>query len=113
MMIYRIKTSLFAEEDKYGSYGHLLLKYFLAEGVMCNHSLFLASADTSTEHILKVNKYLDHKVIHTQSEESILLFLAHLWGAYAIPVALSGVRRPSFVVRRTSCVVCVHHNYQK
>ena len=75
MMIYRIKTSLFAEEDKYGSYGHLLLKYFLAEGVMCNHSLFLASADTSTEHILKVNKYLDHKVIHTQSEESILLFL--------------------------------------
>ena len=23
------------------------------------------------------------------------------------------VRRPSFVVRRTSCVVCVHHNYQK
>ena len=41
------------------------------------------------------------------------LFLAHLWGAYAIPVALSGVRRPSFVVRRASCVVCVHHNYQK
>ena len=33
-------------------------------------------------------------------------FLAHLWGAYAIPMALSGVRRPS-------CVVCVHHNYQK
>ena len=49
---------MFAEEDKYGSYSHLLLKYFLAEGVMCNHSLFLASADTSTEHILKVNKYL-------------------------------------------------------
>ena len=22
-------------------------------------------------------------------------FLAHLWGAYAIPVALSGVHRPS------------------
>ena len=33
-------------------------------------------------------------------------FLAHLWGAYAIPVALS-------VVRRSSYVVCVHHNYQK
>ena len=40
-------------------------------------------------------------------------FLAHLWGAYAIPVALSGVRRPSSIVRRPSCVVCVHHNYQK
>ena len=23
------------------------------------------------------------------------ILLAHLWGAYAIPVALSGVRRPS------------------
>ena len=33
-------------------------------------------------------------------------FLAHLWGAYAIPMALS-------IVRHTSCVVCVHHNYQK
>ena len=32
--------------------------------------------------------------------------LAHLWGAYAIPVALS-------VVCRMSCVVCVHQNYQK
>ena len=40
-------------------------------------------------------------------------FLAHLWGAYAIPVALSGVWRPSSVVNRPSCVVCVHHNYQK
>ena len=28
---------------------------------------------------------------------SITLFLAHLWGAYAIPVVLSGVRRVSFV----------------
>ena len=27
-------------------------------------------------------------------------FLAHLWGAYAIPVALSGVRRPLYVVCR-------------
>ena len=31
--------------------------------------------------------YLKEKVPQT--------FLAHLWGAYAIPVALSGVRRPS------------------
>ena len=33
-------------------------------------------------------------------------FLAHLWGAYAIPVALSGVRCLSFVVRCTSYVAC-------
>ena len=31
-------------------------------------------------------------------------FLAHLWGAYAIPVALSGVRHSSSVVRRVSSV---------
>ena len=48
-----------------------------------------------------------------KSRKRIFIFLAHLWGAYAIPMAFSGVRRPSFVVRRTSCVVCVHHNYQK
>ena len=33
-----------------------------------------------------------------------LCFLAHLWGAYAIPVALSGVRRPTSVVRCVSSV---------
>ena len=43
----------------------------------------------------------------------MVTFLAHLWGAYAIPMALSGVRRLSYVVHRPSCVVCVHHNYQK
>ena len=31
-------------------------------------------------------------------------FLAHLWGAYAIPVALSVVRRESSVVRRVSSI---------
>ena len=32
------------------------------------------------------------------------LFLAHLWGFYAIPVALSVVRRLASVVRRVSSV---------
>ena len=31
---------------------------------------------------------------------AVRAFLAHLWGAYAIPVALSGVRRESSVVCR-------------
>ena len=31
---------------------------------------------------------------------SLIVFLAHLWGAYAIPVALSGVQRPAYVVCR-------------
>ncbi|MGH0133236.1 UNVERIFIED_CONTAM: hypothetical protein FKN15_005613 [Acipenser sinensis] len=32
------------EEDKYDSYSRMLLKYFLAEGVVCGHSLFIASS---------------------------------------------------------------------
>ena len=43
---------------------------------------------------------------NVELSDKVTLLLAHLWGAYVIPVALS-------VVRRTSCVVCVHHNYQK
>ena len=35
---------------------------------------------------------------------SVEILLAHLWGAYAIPVALSGVRRPASVVRHVSSV---------
>lgn len=44
-----------AEEDRYGSYARLLLKYFLAEGVMCGHALFVASASEQGEDILKVS----------------------------------------------------------
>ena len=36
-----------------------------------------------------------------------VIFLAHLWGAYAIPVASSVVRYPSSVVRRVSSVSTV------
>ena len=45
-----------AEEDTYGSYSRLLLKYFLSEGVMCGHSLFVASVSERGEDILKVSK---------------------------------------------------------
>ena len=31
-------------------------------------------------------------------------FLAHLWGAYAIPVALSGIQRPASAILRVSSV---------
>ena len=42
------------EEDVFGSYSRLLLKYFLSEGIMCGHTLFLASASEKPEDILKV-----------------------------------------------------------
>ncbi|CAK1578245.1 unnamed protein product [Parnassius mnemosyne] len=38
--------ALFAiEEDVLGSYSRVLTKYFLAEGIICKHALFIASAD--------------------------------------------------------------------
>ena len=42
------------EEDCFGSYSRLLLKYFLAEGVMCGHSCFVASASERPTDILQV-----------------------------------------------------------
>ncbi|NXW10879.1 ELP4 protein, partial [Fregetta grallaria] len=44
---------VFTEEDKYGLYSNLLFKYFLAEGVVCGHDLFVASAKEPPDNILK------------------------------------------------------------
>lgn len=53
----KIPTILvFTEEDKYGLYSNLLFKYFLAEGVVCGHDLFVASAKEHPDNILKVTK---------------------------------------------------------
>ncbi|NXG52938.1 ELP4 protein, partial [Psilopogon haemacephalus] len=44
---------VFTEEDKYNLYSNLLFKYFLAEGVVCGHDLFVASAKEHPDNILK------------------------------------------------------------
>ncbi|XP_013389796.1 elongator complex protein 4 [Lingula anatina] len=48
-----VGTAILVEEDTYGSYGKLLLKYFIAEGIVCGHSSFLATADTKPDQIVK------------------------------------------------------------
>ncbi|XP_041891456.1 elongator complex protein 4 isoform X6 [Corvus kubaryi] len=48
-----VGTLLLLEEDKYGLYSKLLFKYFLAEGVVCGHDLFIASAREHPDNILK------------------------------------------------------------
>ncbi|EDO39802.1 predicted protein [Nematostella vectensis] len=48
-----VGTVLLVEEDIYGSYARQLLKYFLAEGIVSGHSLFLASAELEPSAILK------------------------------------------------------------
>jgi len=46
---------VFSEEDRYNSYSHMVLKYFMAEGVLCGHELFLASAQDQPDDILQVS----------------------------------------------------------
>uniref|UniRef100_UPI00398F4833 elongator complex protein 4 isoform X2 n=1 Tax=Pristiophorus japonicus TaxID=55135 RepID=UPI00398F4833 len=48
-----VGTLLLVEEDRYESYSRMLLKYFVAEGAVCGHSLFLASARDHPEEILQ------------------------------------------------------------
>jgi elongator complex protein 4 len=43
---------MFPEEDKYGTYAKLLLKYFLAEGIVSSHSLIVASQDSNCENLV-------------------------------------------------------------
>lgn len=48
-----VGTVLLVEEDVYGSYARLMLKYFCAEAVMTGHSLLLVSTDSDPEQLLK------------------------------------------------------------
>ncbi|XP_062405745.1 elongator complex protein 4 [Sardina pilchardus] len=48
-----VGTLLLVEEDRYDSYSRMLLKYFLAEGVVCGHELFVASAQDHPDEILQ------------------------------------------------------------
>lgn len=50
-----------------GSYSRLLLKYFLAEGVMSGHSLLLASASENPEEVIKVSAKLAFHVLYVGS----------------------------------------------
>lgn len=44
----------FLEEDRYDSYSRMILKYFLAEGVVCRHELFVSAIQESPDDILQV-----------------------------------------------------------
>lgn len=44
----------FSEEDRFDSYSRMILKYFLAEGVVCRHELFVAEAQDDPDEILQV-----------------------------------------------------------
>ncbi|XP_068117226.1 elongator complex protein 4 [Hyperolius riggenbachi] len=48
-----VGTLLIIEEDTYSTYSNLLLKYFLAEGVVSGHEVFIASASDNPQTLLK------------------------------------------------------------
>ena len=47
---------LVTEEDTYASYSRLMLKYYLAEGIMSQHRVLVASADPSPEQLIQVTR---------------------------------------------------------
>ncbi|KAM4593289.1 elongator complex protein 4 isoform 1-T1 [Odontesthes bonariensis] len=48
-----VGTVLLIEEDRYDSYSRMIFKYFLAEGVVCRHELFVAAAQDNPDDILQ------------------------------------------------------------
>ncbi|KAJ7994701.1 hypothetical protein DPEC_G00252220 [Dallia pectoralis] len=48
-----VGTLMLIEEDRYDSYSRMLLKYFLAEGVVCGHELYVASAQDHPNDIIQ------------------------------------------------------------
>lgn len=48
-----VGTILLIEEDVFGTFSKLMLKYFLAEGIACEHPSFLASLDTIPKSLMK------------------------------------------------------------
>ncbi|KAG8001485.1 Elongator complex protein 4, partial [Nibea albiflora] len=59
------------EEDRYDSYSRMILKYFLAEGVVCRHELFVAAAQDNPDDILQElpAPILDDVAIHKPMEQ--------------------------------------------
>uniref|UniRef100_A0A4W6CFP2 Elongator complex protein 4 n=1 Tax=Lates calcarifer TaxID=8187 RepID=A0A4W6CFP2_LATCA len=65
------KNSRHTEEDRYDSYSRMILKYFLAEGVVCRHELFVAAAQDNPDDILQElpAPILDDVAIHKPAEQ--------------------------------------------
>ncbi|XP_051820723.1 elongator complex protein 4 [Antechinus flavipes] len=94
-----VGTLLLIEEDKYNIYSNLLFKYFLAEGIVCGHTLLLASAKEDPDDILqelpeplhddKYKKELDEVSNHkSQGEPDISMKIA--WRYQNLPKMEAG-----------------------
>nr|XP_057945106.1 elongator complex protein 4 isoform X2 [Doryrhamphus excisus] len=70
-----VGTVLLIEEDRYDSYSRMILKYFLAEGVVCRHELFLAAAQDHPNDIFQElpDPILDDVAMHKPGDQQGLL----------------------------------------
>lgn len=64
VVVFLVSSISFAEEDRYDSYSRMILKYFLAEGVVCRHELFVATAQDNPDDILQVRRDAVYSVIY-------------------------------------------------
>lgn len=63
VVVFLVCSISFVEEDRYDSYSRMILKYFLAEGVVCRHELFVATAQDNPDDILQVRGDAVYSVI--------------------------------------------------
>ncbi|XP_074086523.1 elongator complex protein 4 [Macrotis lagotis] len=94
-----VGTLLLIEEDKYNIYSNLLFKYFLAEGVVCGHTLLVASAKEDPDDILqdlpeplhddKYKKELD-EVSSQKSQEKLDVSMKIAWRYQNLPKMEAG-----------------------
>lgn len=52
--------SYFSEEDEHGVFSRLMVKYFLAEGIACEHCLYVASLDCDANQLVNGFNKLSH-----------------------------------------------------
>ncbi|XP_077569714.1 elongator complex protein 4 isoform X1 [Stigmatopora nigra] len=69
-----VGTVLLIEEDRYDSYSRMILKYFLAEGVVCQHELFLGAVQDHPNDIFQElpDPILDDVAMHKPVDQSRL-----------------------------------------
>ncbi|KAK2156848.1 hypothetical protein LSH36_204g10039 [Paralvinella palmiformis] len=95
---FAVGTVVLIEEDKYGSYSKMMLKYFLAEGVMNKHELFLTSSDLDPQDLLNElpAPLLDEPVLKTGQSTELTDDMKIAWRYKNLPQVQSVVSGVKF-----------------
>ncbi|XP_076315140.1 elongator complex protein 4-like isoform X2 [Tachypleus tridentatus] len=86
-----VGTVMLIEEDVFGVYAKLLLKYFISEGIVCGHSVFLSGGDVSPTQILQglpapISDNLAHRKPEAESREVAAELMKIAWRYSDLPV---------------------------